>query len=101
MILRPNSINKGVNMNGFEYCRLRAGLTQVEAASELNVSQSTISTWENGTNFPTGNKIPAIARLYDCEIGELYEGSEEKTRLNGMSRREYEMRMFEARKRRQ
>lgn len=85
-------------MNGFEYCRLRAGLTQVEAASELNVSQSTISTWENGTNFPTGSKIPAIARLYGCEINELYANSDAK--LNGMNKREYEMRMFEARRQR-
>lgn len=85
-------------MNGFEYCRLRAGLTQVEAAGELNVSQSTISTWENGTNFPTGSKIPAIARLYGCEINELYANSDAK--LNGMNKRQYEMKQYEARRQR-
>ena len=84
-------------MNGFEYCRLRAGLTQVEAAKGLDVSQSTISSWENGTNYPTGSKIPSIAKLYGCEISELYAGSDAK--LKGMSKREYEMRQFEARKR--
>lgn len=61
-------------MNGFEKQRLEAGLTQVEAARSLGVSQGTISTWENGLGFPTGAKIPAVAALYKCTIDQLYEG---------------------------
>lgn len=63
-----------MNRNGFESCRLRAGLTQVEAAAALKVSQPTISSWETGTAYPTGSKIPAIARLYGCRIDQLFEG---------------------------
>lgn len=61
-------------MNGFEKYRLEAGLTQVEAARSLGVSQGTISTWENGLAFPTGVKMPAVAALYKCTIDQLFEG---------------------------
>ena len=67
-------IGGGENINGFEYYRRKAGLTQKEAAEALNVNQPTICSWEQGRNFPTGAKIPAIAALYGCEIGDLYAG---------------------------
>ena len=59
-------------INGFEKCRRRAGLTQVEASKALNVTQGTISAWENDRVYPTGNKVVAIAELYGCTIDELY-----------------------------
>ena len=62
-------------MNGFEKCRLRAGLTQVEVAEALHVAQPTVSLWETGKTFPPGAKIPSIARLYGCRIDDLYEGA--------------------------
>ena len=61
-------------MNGFQKCRIRAGITQTEAAEALNVVQGTISAWETGKAYPTGAKVAAIARLYGCSISELYAG---------------------------
>ena len=59
-------------MNGFEMCRIRAGLTQEEAAEAIGVRQGTISAWETDRNFPTGRKIAAILKVYGCRADELY-----------------------------
>lgn len=61
-------------MNGFQKCRIRAGLTQAEAAEALHVVQTTISAWETGHTYPTGKRVAAIARLYGCTIADLYTG---------------------------
>ena len=65
----------GENINGFEYYRKNAGLTQTDVAEALNVTQATVCNWEQGRSFPTGAKIPAIAALYNCQIGDLYAGT--------------------------
>ena len=52
--------------------RKEAGLTQVEAAKKLNVGQSTISMWEKERNGPKSKMLPAIAKVYNCKIEELY-----------------------------
>lgn len=44
--------------------RVNAGLTQKEAATRLNVSNKTISSWENGTSFPNAQQIKNICDLY-------------------------------------
>lgn len=62
-------------MNGFYKCRMRAGLAQIDVAEALHVSQPTVSSWENGLAYPTGSKVPMIARLYGCRIDELYTGT--------------------------
>lgn len=90
------SPNKGVNMNGFEFCRLRAGLKQVEVAEAMKVSQGTVSSWEQGYSYPTGSKVPALARLYRCSIDDLYKGAEEKKPR--ISKRKREMLEFMNRK---
>lgn len=61
-------------MNGFYKCRMRAGLTQMEVAEALHITQATVSSWETGISYPTGSKIPAIARLYGCRMEELFTG---------------------------
>lgn len=44
--------------------RVNVGLTQRQAAAELNVSRETIGKWENGKVSPTADKIDAICTLY-------------------------------------
>lgn len=44
--------------------RINAGLTQKEAAKELNVSKDTISNWERGQSFPDVMDIKRIEKLY-------------------------------------
>lgn len=49
-------------MNGIAEMRKRAGMRQQDLADALNIDRSTISKWETGEAFPTGNKLPQVAR---------------------------------------
>lgn len=52
--------------------RKAAGLSQVEAARRLGVTQGALSQWESGTSLPRADKLPEIARLYGCTVDELF-----------------------------
>ena len=59
-------------MNGIEHCRKKAGLTQVQLADLLGVSQANISAWEKGKDFPSADKLPNIAEVLKCKIDDLF-----------------------------
>lgn len=61
----------GESINGFEFCRRRTGLTQIEAAVAIGVTQGTISMWENGQTYPTGERLRVVAEVYGCTFDEL------------------------------
>ena len=63
-------------MNRMKACREATGLTQAEVAEKIGVSQSTVAVWETG-GLPNAAKLPQIAALYKCEIGDLFEKPEE------------------------
>jgi len=65
-------------MNGFEYCRKRAGLTQAQAAQAMGVKQASVCAWETNRAYPTGKNIPKLAKLYGCSINDLYIGAGDK-----------------------
>ena len=48
----------------------KAGLTQVQLADLLGVSQANIFTWENGKAFPSADKLPNIAEVLKYKIDE-------------------------------
>ena len=52
--------------------RKELGLTVVDVAKSLGVSQPTYSYWENGRFYPTADKLPALAELFGCTIDALY-----------------------------
>ena len=51
--------------------RKRMGLTQVELAERLNVSQSTITSWENGTRRPDLDLLPVLAKIFGVSVDVL------------------------------
>lgn len=53
-----------------ELKRLRKmrGLTQAELAEELNVGQSTIASWENGSRRPDLDFLPILADFYGVPV---------------------------------
>ena len=64
----------GEHINGFEYCRKRAGFnSQIEAAVAIGVTQGTISQWESGLTHPAGERLRFVAEVYGCTIDELME----------------------------
>lgn len=57
--------------NRFRDLRKEAGLTAERAACELEVSISTLFSWESGRTTPNGEKLKQMAILYDCSSDAL------------------------------
>lgn len=60
-------------MNVLKALREKAGYTQIDVATKLDVGQSTVSMWENGNNLPRAEKLPLLAKLYGCSIDDLFQ----------------------------
>lgn len=56
--------------------RKELGLTQIQLAQKLNVTNRAISKWENGDGFPDITLLPDISRLLGITIDELLTGIE-------------------------
>ena len=54
--------------------RKEKGLTQVELAERLNVSDKAVSRWETGKNYPDISLFQSISNVLDISISELLEG---------------------------
>lgn len=54
--------------------RLKQNLTQEQLAEALNVSRSTVSSWEVGRNYPDLETIVAISYLFEISVDELLKG---------------------------
>ena len=67
-----NKTTEVILLKGLKYYRQRAGLTQAELASALNVSRSAVTTWELGTAWPSAALLPQIADFLLCSIDDLY-----------------------------
>ena len=51
--------------------RVNVGLTQANAAKELNVSNKTLGRWEKGETLPKPEQIPLICALYNLSYDEI------------------------------
>jgi transcriptional regulator with XRE-family HTH domain len=51
-------------MANYKKARIEAGIRPEKAAAELNVSITTLFSWERGDTSPTGPQIKALAKLY-------------------------------------
>ena len=52
------------------------GVSRYEIAEAAGVSYAAVAQWEDGKVLPTADKLPAIAAVLGCEVGELYEPGE-------------------------
>ena len=59
-------------MNAIEVHRKKLGLTQIDLAKEMNVTQANISQWETGEAMPRAEKLPQLAKVLQCEISDLF-----------------------------
>lgn len=57
--------------------REEKGLTQMELATVLNVSQSTIAMWETNKSLPRVETLKAIAKAFGCTVDELLQSPAE------------------------
>ena len=58
--------------------RKQAGLTQVDVAEELGISQPAYASWERGTKKPTQDNLVKIAQILNVSVDYLVGNSEEK-----------------------
>lgn len=65
-------------MENLRSLRKNAGLTQKELASKLGVTHASISLWEAGIQYPSADKLPALAKALGCRIDDLYANEEVK-----------------------
>lgn len=54
--------------------RKSRGLTQIEFAKRLNVTQGAVSQWENGRTMPDTYQLLRIAKAFDITVDELTNG---------------------------
>ena len=54
--------------------RVNAGLTQVQAAREMNVDKSTLSNWEKRKTFPKAEQLFMLCDLYGCTVNDIFLG---------------------------
>lgn len=60
--------------------REKKGMTQLEMAEVLNLSDRTISKWETGRGYPDITFIEKIASLFSVSVSELLNGAEVSNR---------------------
>lgn len=58
--------------------RKQRGITQEELCNMLQVSQSTLSGWENEKHEPTISQLIALGNFFECSIDYLVGRSDER-----------------------
>lgn len=61
--------------------REKTGLTQRQLAEQLGVGRTAVAMWELGKSVPRSDKLPALARILDCTIDELFCGTRESEEM--------------------
>lgn len=54
--------------------RKKSGMTQLELASRLSVSDKTVSKWENGLGYPEITQFPEIAKIFGVSVDYIMTG---------------------------
>jgi transcriptional regulator with XRE-family HTH domain len=64
-------------MNAISRLRKKQGLSQVQLAKKLNVTQGAVSQWEMGLSNPKSEILPELAKALNCTIDELFKKDKE------------------------
>ena len=68
--------------------RKRKGLTQVELAEKLGVSDKAVSKWESESGFPEISQLPVMANLFNVTIDYIMTGKEPEKEVIAISKAE-------------
>ena len=63
--------------------RKKSGLTQSQLAQKLNISDKTVSRWENGLGFPEITQFPVLSELFGVSVDYLMTGERKGITLAG------------------
>ena len=62
----------------FKSARIKAHLTQEEAAKKIGVHQTAIAAWENGRAMPRAAKFLRVCEVYGCTAEDLLNNNPEE-----------------------
>ena len=65
--------------------RKKKGMTQVELAEKMGVTDKAVSKWERDLSLPDVSSIPKLAEIFDVSVNELMQvkvDAKEKTLIN-------------------
>lgn len=69
------------------------GMTQSDLAKKLNISDKTVSSWENGTRLPRMGMVESISEILGVSKSDLFENKESQPlveqalqRINNLSK---------------
>ncbi len=57
--------------------RKERGMTQLELAEKMGVTDKAVSKWERDLSFPDINSIPKLAEIFEVSVDELMQGKTE------------------------
>jgi len=63
--------------------RKKSGLTQKELAQKLNVSDKTVSKWENGGGYPEITILPALSEVFGVSVDYMLKGDTQGIAIAG------------------
>lgn len=63
--------------------RRELGISQLQLAKEMGVSNSSVSKWEQGTCLPSSDKINKLLKYFNITLDEFYAGERKETSNNG------------------
>lgn len=55
-------------------CRKEKGLTQMQLAEKLNITNRAVSKWETGKSLPDLSIMPQVCEIFDITVNELLSG---------------------------
>lgn len=59
------------NLKRIRDLRKKNQISQSDLAKKLNISQSTIAMWETGKALPRTDKLPILAKIFNCSVDDL------------------------------
>lgn len=68
--------------------RKRAGLSQCELANMLGVDQTAVHNWERGKAMPNAKRLPAIAKILNCSVDDLFKDDESDQKQDACQERQ-------------
>ena len=68
--------------------RKEKGLTQLELAKKLNITDKAVSKWERGLSYPDITSISALAKALDTDTSYLIDLCEKESKINPYSKKE-------------
>ncbi len=69
--------------------RKEQGMTQLELAEKMGVTDKAVSKWERDLSFPDVNSIPRLAEIFDVTVDEIMQvksDSKENGKVNRISK---------------